>query len=177
MMSPDKGDRSCGGLDTFNDIFHWSYRHRLCPALLIQLAHPCYVLVAIRSDPPSTNISSFPAPALASVPLPSSTSQPRCRRRCTPSTFFVFFMTLHRPPGSINIDSKWSKSWLCGCPNRMQNVGSAFKRVRNLIRFFPMCLLLLCCIFFGSVDVNKKRVVVRCVLVTGYLCKKCVVVR
>ena len=53
----------------------------------------------------------------------------------------------------------------------MQNVGSAFKRVRNLIRFFPMCLLFLCCIFFGSVDVKKKRVVVRCVLVTGYLCK------
>ena len=39
----------------------------------------------------------------------------------------------------------------------MQNVGSAFKRVRNLIRFFPMCLLFLCCIFFGSVDVIKKE--------------------
>ena len=136
MMSPDKGDRSCGGLDTFNDIFHWSYRHRLCPALLIQLAHPCYVLVAIRSDPPPPPIS----PSSLLLPLPLSHSHlPSLKPVAEDDVghfYFFCFMPLPRPPGSINIDSKRSKSWLCGCPNRMQNVGSALKRVRNLIRFF-----------------------------------------
>ena len=124
MMSPDKGDRSCGGLDTFNDIFHWSYRHRLCPALLIQLAHPCYVLVAIRSDPPTTNISFLPAPARASFPLPPSISQARCRRRRRPFLLFLFHAVA--PSSWINqhrfktkqvlvvwLSKSYAECWIC----------------------------------------------------------------
>ena len=166
MMSPDKGDRSCGGLDTFNDIFHWSYRHRLCPALLIQLAHPCYVLVAIRSDPPSTNISSFPAPALASVPLPSSTSQPRCRRRCTPCLLFLFFLWV-APSSWINqhrfkmkqvlvmwLSKSYAECWICFQTGSKPDTILSYVFVIFVLYFF----------WFGGREEKKSR----CAVCTGY---------